>query len=83
LGENIADSGGISIALMAYRDYINNNGQQPEPLLPGFETFTQEQMLFISYGISRCQYIPPDLSGLKVSESYFAPNDSSSNNFFF
>jgi predicted metalloendopeptidase len=67
LSENIADSGGISIALMAYRDYINKNGQQPEPLLPDFETLTQEQMLFISMGVSRCAYISRNLAGFDAS----------------
>nr|XP_029723135.1 neprilysin-11-like [Aedes albopictus] len=48
LGENIADNGGLREAFRAYRTYVKRNG--PEPVLPGFEHFSHEQLLFISFG---------------------------------
>lgn len=48
LGENIADNGGIREAFRAYRAYVKRNG--PEPMLPGFDDFSHEQLFFISFG---------------------------------
>lgn len=52
-GENIADNGGLREAYYAYKLYVEANGK--EQLLPGFEQFTHEQLLFISFGnVSKC-----------------------------
>lgn len=48
LGENIADNGGLREAYYAYRLYVRDNGK--ERMLPGFENYTHEQLLFISFG---------------------------------
>lgn len=48
LGENIADNGGLREAFYAYKLYTDKYGE--EPLLPGFENFSHEQLLFISFG---------------------------------
>lgn len=48
LGENIADNGGLREAYYAYKLHVEANGD--EQLLPGFEHFTHEQLLFISFG---------------------------------
>lgn len=48
LGENIADNGGMREAFHAYQLYKDSNGKEPK--LPGFEEFTHEQLLFISFG---------------------------------
>ncbi|KAI8639292.1 hypothetical protein BD408DRAFT_421706 [Parasitella parasitica] len=69
LGENIADSGGLSIALTAYREYISQI-QQQELLLPGFESLTQEQMFFIGYTIPRCSYFDDELTGYDPKDEH-------------
>ncbi|CEP07739.1 hypothetical protein [Parasitella parasitica] len=69
LGENIADSGGLSIALTAYREYIGQM-QQQELLLPDFETLTQEQMFFIGYTIPRCIYFDDELTGYDANDEH-------------
>lgn len=48
LGENIADNGGLREAFYAYKLYTDKYGE--EQLLPGFENFSHEQLLFISFG---------------------------------
>ncbi|KAI8332990.1 hypothetical protein BD560DRAFT_360668 [Blakeslea trispora] len=61
LGENIADAGGLSAAVDAYRIYIDKERQgQPEPSLPGFEQLTADQMLYISFGLFHCESLPPN-----------------------
>ena len=47
LAENIADNGGIRESYKAYQIYKGRHGQEPK--LPGFENFTHEQLLFLSY----------------------------------
>jgi endothelin-converting enzyme/putative endopeptidase len=49
LGENIADNGGLRIALMALRDTMGN---KPAPAVDGF---TPEQRLFLGFGQIWCQ----------------------------
>ncbi|XP_053690954.1 endothelin-converting enzyme 2-like [Sabethes cyaneus] len=60
LGENIADNGGLREAFWAYKSFKKEHG--PESTLPGFEEFTHEQLLFISYGNQNCQIISPSVA---------------------
>lgn len=48
MGENIADNGGLREAFHAYQLYKDSFGKEPK--LPGFEEYTHEQLLFISFG---------------------------------
>ncbi|KAK4516221.1 Phospholipid metabolism protein [Mucor velutinosus] len=69
LGENIADSGGLTIALTAYREYVAKLNQ-PEPLLPGLENLTQEKLFFIGYSIPRCEYYDDKLTGYNPKDAH-------------
>lgn len=51
LGENLADNGGLHQAFNAYQLYVERNGA--EQRLPGFESYTNDQMFFIAYGSVR------------------------------
>ncbi|KAI8369793.1 hypothetical protein EDC96DRAFT_573718 [Choanephora cucurbitarum] len=74
LNENIADIGGLSIAFDAYRNYIDKERQgQPEPSLPGLEHLSSEQMLYISYSLSKCEAIPPNQARFYATDEH-APN---------
>ncbi|KAJ6635091.1 Endothelin-converting enzyme like, partial [Pseudolycoriella hygida] len=53
LGENIADNGGLREAFHAYQLYKDSFGKEPK--LPGFEEYTHEQLLFISFGNLWCE----------------------------
>ncbi|KAI7905209.1 uncharacterized protein BX663DRAFT_502120 [Cokeromyces recurvatus] len=69
LPENIADNGGVSLALLAYKQHIEKLGKQ-ELLLPGLESLTQEQLLLIGYGISRCEHMPSNLAGWDRTDTH-------------
>lgn len=49
LGENIADNGGIREAFEAYQEL-----NLAEDLLPGLETYTNQQLFFIAYANTWC-----------------------------
>ncbi|KAK5019059.1 hypothetical protein LTR16_000941 [Cryomyces antarcticus] len=46
LGENIADAGGLSASLLAWK---KRAAEHPNQDLPGLEYFSQEQLFFVSY----------------------------------
>nr|CAD7423024.1 unnamed protein product [Timema monikensis] len=53
LGENIADNGGVREAFRAYKRYLNRNGH--EPMLPGLEKYSHEQLFFMSFTNVWCE----------------------------
>ncbi|HET6439650.1 MAG TPA: M13 family metallopeptidase [Anaeromyxobacter sp.] len=57
LGENIADLGGIKLALSAYR--AARQGKPPEPGVTGF---TPEQVFFLAYAQAFCSVRRPEIA---------------------
>ncbi|KAF6197930.1 hypothetical protein GE061_007673 [Apolygus lucorum] len=55
LGENIADNGGLHAALAAYRKQSAQHGA--EPSLPGLESFSAEQLFFLSFANNWCETV--------------------------
>ncbi|KAK0424874.1 hypothetical protein QR680_008899 [Steinernema hermaphroditum] len=58
VSENMADMEGIKQAYIAYMEHMEKIGG--EPRIPGFETFSNDQMFFIANGISTCTAITPE-----------------------
>mmetsp|Transcript_104141 Transcript_104141/g.335800 ORF Transcript_104141/g.335800 Transcript_104141/m.335800 type:complete len:777 (-) Transcript_104141:81-2411(-) len=54
LAENIADSGGLGLAHLAYRHWVEKHGE--EPPLKGLEEFTPDQLFFLRFGANMCGY---------------------------
>jgi len=53
LGENIADSGGLGLAALAYQRWQERNGAEQGMTVAG-QFFTAEQLFFLRYGASWC-----------------------------
>ncbi|XP_025196930.1 membrane metallo-endopeptidase-like 1 isoform X2 [Melanaphis sacchari] len=53
LDENIADNGGLREALLAYRKFVNDYGEEPK--LPGFEQYSNEQMYYLAFANNWCE----------------------------
>jgi endothelin-converting enzyme/putative endopeptidase len=68
LGENIADSGGVRLALMAY---LAGPGAASPPILDGF---TPEQRLFLGWAQVWCVNIRPEAERLQTTTDPHAPN---------
>lgn len=72
LGENIADYGGIREAFVSYRNYVAANGI--EPVLPGLERFTSEQIFFISFANTHCGVETPEKLLNQIMNDPHSPN---------
>jgi putative endopeptidase len=66
LGENIADNGGLRIALMAYLASAGKNAKTTEG-------FTPEQRLFIGWGQVWCENSSPEAQRLQVQSNEHSP----------
>ncbi|XP_060862387.1 neprilysin-1-like isoform X2 [Metopolophium dirhodum] len=53
LDENIADNGGLREALLAYRKFVKEFGEEPK--LPGFEQYSNEQMYYLAFANNWCE----------------------------
>ncbi|KAJ3328613.1 hypothetical protein HDU76_009646 [Blyttiomyces sp. JEL0837] len=61
LGENIADNGGLARAFDAWKVERNAvGGGRKNPILPGFDNFTEEQMFFLSFANLWCSATRPE-----------------------
>ncbi|KAH8384648.1 hypothetical protein KR093_003976 [Drosophila rubida] len=68
-GENIADNGGVKAAYKAYQRWVEKHGS--EPRLPGLESYTPQQMFWISFGQNWCsKYRKEDLSVLITTDEH-------------
>lgn len=69
LGENVADLGGLKLALMAFLQHEADNHQQPQPV----DGFTPEQRFFISHGQGWCRNTTPESVRLMVQTDPHSP----------
>ena len=71
LGENIADSGGLTAARSAW-DARRQDAKSPkDKSLPGLEYFTHEQMFYISYSNAWCsKFRPESLTNLVKTDEH-------------
>lgn len=69
LGENVADLGGLKLALMAFLQHEADLHQQPQPA----DGFTPEQRFFISHGQGWCRNSTPQSLRLMVQTDPHAP----------
>jgi predicted metalloendopeptidase len=68
LGENIADIGGLKLALAAFRD-----AKKAEAARISSEGYTEEQLFFLAYGQSWCEKDRPEAVELMVKTNPHAP----------
>ncbi|KAG8185846.1 hypothetical protein JTE90_004388 [Oedothorax gibbosus] len=74
LNEDIADSEGLNLAYLAYKDFIKLNGaNRPKPYMINKKRYTPEQMFFIAFGSVWCsdikslsEYVPSDHSNRPI-----------------
>ncbi|XP_076377892.1 uncharacterized protein LOC117219826 [Megalopta genalis] len=73
-GENIADSMGLQAVFAAYQRR-QRNCEVPDPMLPGFENFTNDQLFFLSTANVWCTVYDPDkiATRLKYDPHSLAP----------
>ncbi|XP_066581993.1 neprilysin-11-like [Prorops nasuta] len=69
VGENIADTAGVSAAYIAYKNSLKKSGK-PEIRLPGFEQFTSDQLFFMSFGNLYCENVKPSSMMLSLSDPH-------------
>lgn len=67
MGENLADNGGISRAIDAWRaDVKSLGGSDRNRMLPGFDGFRKEQMLFLGFAQVWCGDMRPSVAVKRV-----------------
>lgn len=71
LGENIADSGGLTAARSAWDARRKDSKSTKDKSLPGLEHFTHEQMFYISYSNAWCsKFRPESLTNLVQTDEH-------------
>lgn len=71
-GENIADNGGIKVAYLAYKEWVNRNGE--EQILPGLN-FSPQQLFWISAANTWCSKYRPETLKLRITTGYHSPGE--------
>jgi endothelin-converting enzyme/putative endopeptidase len=68
LGENIADLGGLKVAHLAYLDWVEKNGEEPE--LAGLNG---EQQLFVAFAQGWCTVATPEIERMRAKTDSHSP----------
>jgi len=68
VGENIADIGGVKLALSAYRSL---RASAPDTVVA--DGFTEDQQFFLGFGQSWCSKVRPDFAKLLVQQDEHSP----------
>lgn len=71
LGDNIADNGGLSLTYHAYREWAKG---QDEPLLPGLQKYTPQQIFWLNAANMWCSKESQELKEIIISSSKHSPN---------
>jgi endothelin-converting enzyme len=71
LGENIADAGGLSVAYAAWK---KRDAKRPDPVLPGFENLTKEQVFFLAFASRSCAKARPQEEIRRIYTDSHAPS---------
>jgi endothelin-converting enzyme len=71
LGENIADAGGLSVAYAAWK---KRDAKRPDPVLPGFENMTKEQVFFLAFASRSCAKARPQEEVRRIFTDSHAPS---------
>jgi len=90
LGENMADNGGLSRSLEAWKLSSKDDKMFNErnKALPGLSDFTAEQLFFISFGQAFCEKYTPEIREKRIEDDPHSPGEyrvigSISNNEYF
>lgn len=70
LNENIADNGGIAMAWEAYKIYRQ---KYRDKVLPGFETFTHEQLFTLGFAMSQCGHYSRSAFDYLIKDEHTPP----------
>ncbi|XP_055383330.1 neprilysin-4-like [Condylostylus longicornis] len=68
--ENIADNGGLQLSFKVYRKWLNsmNEEEKQNEILPGLEFLAPEQLFFLSFAQSWCDFIRPEAVETKLAD---------------
>ncbi|CEP10669.1 hypothetical protein [Parasitella parasitica] len=72
LGENLADNGGVHVALAAMRKSLQENPEQNKAL-PRLDTLSPEQLFFINFGRVWCSNMRPEMAVRAVRGDVHSP----------
>ncbi|KAL7311909.1 hypothetical protein PS15m_009619 [Mucor circinelloides] len=72
LGENLADNGGVHVALTAMRKSLQANPDQ-NMVLPRLDTLSPEQLFFINFGRVWCSNMRPEMAVQRIRGDVHSP----------